>query len=501
MTENDYWPEPNQIPLDLNLLRYTDTDAVGGDPSEQTLRVYTIDALNTNFAIPFFAIGERAYPHRSADMEDTLGVIEETLHRILDGGGTPDDVHRIMGLVAEDELDPDMAEGEDYTPIDLGYCIPGHLDSWEEVPEEVSDIANFLTDKQLVQFEQAMERFGLSPFDAMFLTEHEYNGFQARALCKLAKDSGIDAGTFHRLSSPAFSARQMSTLGVIAKDSTGIGFDPTPFFDSAMDADRMSMAFRIVLNGGRNIPYKSLNLEQLRAVAHALTSTRSPMDVSTVEKFARPAFSAEQMGIIAAAFRGANYEPSTGDKSLTATQVLRILNEGYAPDVQVALLTAMHGQTPVAALSDKDFSVVFPSGISAGKVSAIAYGLNEKHLGITTVMHFASIPTLSPLSLDVVYDAAANERVSGEAVRIMAETPGLTTQNLTELLVEAESGTPASDLKDMADGFAAASVTPEKAESVTNLGSEALEMVDGKDFLSSKAETRDTHETAHEEVE
>ena len=493
MAENDFWVEASQLPLDLNLLRYIDLD---GEPTEEQLRVYTVDALGTNFARPCFAIAERG----DADMDDITGVIEETLTRILDNGGTPDDVYRIMGLMFEDELDPDMVEGEDYTPIDRGYCIPGHIESYETVPDEVADIGNILTDKQVVQFEQAVERYELPLHDAMLLTKHEYDGFQARAICKAAKDRSFDAETLEKIADPHFTARQMSTLAAIV-NSPVADFDPAPFFDPSMDADRMTAAYRVVMHGGKNIPYKSLNLDQLRVVAHALTSTRTPMDVSTVEKFARPAFSAEQMGVIAAAFRGAHFEPSTGDKSLTSMQVFRILNAGYAPSVQVALLTAMRGQTPVAALSDKDFSSLFPSGISADKVNAIAYGLNEKRLGITTAMHFASIPTLSPLALDVVYDAAAKDRVSGDAVRIMAETPGLTVQNLTELLVEAESGTPASDLKDMADGFAAASAAPEKAESGTCLGSEAREMVKGKDSLSAKSETRDTHETAHEEVE
>lgn len=491
MAEHDFWVEASQLPLDLNLLRYVD-----GEPTEEALRVYTVDALNTNFARPCFAIAGRG----DADMDDIAAVIEETLTRILDNGGTPDDVYRIMGLMLSDELDPDMEAGEDYTPIDRGFCIPGHIVSYETVPDEVADIGNFITDKQLVQFEQAMERYELPFHDALLVTKHEYNGFQARAICKAAKNRSFDAQTLEKIANPRFSARQMSTLSAIVSSPVP-DFDPAPFFDPDMDADHMTQAYRVVMHGGAHIPYKSLSLDQLRAVAHALTSTRSPMDIETVEKFARPEFSAEQMSVISGALTGAKYETSTGDKSLTATQVARILSDGYTPNAQVALLSAMRGQTPVAALSDKDFSALFPTGITAEKVNAIAYGLNEKHLDFNTAMHFASIPTLSPLALDVVYDAAANDKVSGDAVRIMAETPGLTTQNLAELLVEAESGTPEGDLKAMADGFVAESVTPSNPESAPHLGSEAREMTKSKDSLSAGAETRGTHETAHEEVE
>ena len=42
-----------------------------------------------------------------------------------------------------------------------------------------------VTDKQLVQYEQAIDR-GLTEADAMRLTEHEYNGFQANAIIAAA---------------------------------------------------------------------------------------------------------------------------------------------------------------------------------------------------------------------------------------------------------------------------------------------------------------------------
>ena len=43
-----------------------------------------------------------------------------------------------------------------------------------------------VTDKQLVQYEQAIDR-GLTEADAMRLTEHEYNGFQANAIIAAAR--------------------------------------------------------------------------------------------------------------------------------------------------------------------------------------------------------------------------------------------------------------------------------------------------------------------------
>ena len=44
---------------------------------EYALRVYTVDTLNTNFARPCFALGERKF---DPEMEDVSGAIENTLH-------------------------------------------------------------------------------------------------------------------------------------------------------------------------------------------------------------------------------------------------------------------------------------------------------------------------------------------------------------------------------------------------------------------------------------
>ncbi len=55
-------------------------------PGEYALRVYTVDTLNTIFARPCFALGERKF---DPEMEDVSGAIENTLHELLDSGATP----------------------------------------------------------------------------------------------------------------------------------------------------------------------------------------------------------------------------------------------------------------------------------------------------------------------------------------------------------------------------------------------------------------------------
>lgn len=104
MQDNDFWIGQEQIPVDLSLLlTYSNDEDYWYAPGEYALRVYTVDTLNTNFARPCFALGERT---SDPEMEDVSGAIENTLHELLDSGATPEDVYRIMGLVKESELSP-----------------------------------------------------------------------------------------------------------------------------------------------------------------------------------------------------------------------------------------------------------------------------------------------------------------------------------------------------------------------------------------------------------
>ena len=138
MPDNDFWIGQEQIPVDLSLLlTYSNDEDYWYAPGEYALRVYTVDTLNTNFARPCFAFGERT---SDPEMEDVSGAIENTLHELLDSGATPEDVYRIMGLVKESELSPETKEAGSYLPIDLGYCIDGNIVSYEAVPESVATV-------------------------------------------------------------------------------------------------------------------------------------------------------------------------------------------------------------------------------------------------------------------------------------------------------------------------------------------------------------------------
>ena len=65
---------------------------------------------------------------------DILGALEMTLHRILEAGGSENDVQTIMGAkIPIEEERKELEEFDEYIEIDLGYVLPGLIDMWKEV--------------------------------------------------------------------------------------------------------------------------------------------------------------------------------------------------------------------------------------------------------------------------------------------------------------------------------------------------------------------------------
>lgn len=85
---------------------------------------------------------------------DVQGAIEQTLHDLLDYGGTDKDIRTILGLVPHGELDEETLENDEYTDIDLGWCIDGQLLSFEKLDPETSDVRAILTDRQAQHIEE-----------------------------------------------------------------------------------------------------------------------------------------------------------------------------------------------------------------------------------------------------------------------------------------------------------------------------------------------------------
>lgn len=72
---------------------------------------------------------------------DIAGMLEETLHRILDHGGTEEDVRLLMGAIRPTEEEMlELEETGEYVALDLGYVIPGFITCFYEVNPTSDDI-------------------------------------------------------------------------------------------------------------------------------------------------------------------------------------------------------------------------------------------------------------------------------------------------------------------------------------------------------------------------
>lgn len=136
----------SRIPEKLQLLR------VGlGGKDELSVFAYYPSEQQTNFANPSFCLAPASdYP----ETMDVTGAIEQTLHDLLDYGGTEEDVRQVLGLVPRDELDETLLEYDDFTEIDLGWCIEGHLLGFEKLDPEACDVHSILSDEQIEHIEE-----------------------------------------------------------------------------------------------------------------------------------------------------------------------------------------------------------------------------------------------------------------------------------------------------------------------------------------------------------
>lgn len=266
MPDNDFWIGQEQIPVDLTLLlTYSNDEDYWYAPGEYALRVYTVDTLNTNFARPCFALGERT---SDPEMEDVHGAIENTLHELLDSGATPEDVYRIMGLVKESELSPETKEADSYLPIDLGYCIDGNIVSYEAVPESIATVPENV---DYPRYAEAMESHVPLPI-ATQIAKYDFSHRQADILMEAARSPHVSPETLETIADKTLSSGKMRGL----LDIASVGKNPLDFRN--MDEQTLKAAVSVLFHGGKDLPVTELDLAQLRSVDLALMDGASPAE-------------------------------------------------------------------------------------------------------------------------------------------------------------------------------------------------------------------------------
>ena len=95
----------------LGLLNVASDEAIGS-------YAFTGDYDEYNLIIP---------KGQSIERIDIAGCLEQTLHRIIDNGGTEMDIRSILGARKRDSLNMEDYEEDELTDIDLGYVLPGML--------------------------------------------------------------------------------------------------------------------------------------------------------------------------------------------------------------------------------------------------------------------------------------------------------------------------------------------------------------------------------------
>lgn len=212
------------IPDVLQLLRLDLGNVDYTVPSDTTIARYTIDGDY----FPRYCIADVA---DDADTMDIQGAIEETMHAILDYGGTPDDLRTAMGLVPEAEIDPDIIESGEYAPIDLGYCLDGQLTGFEVLDIVECDIKNALSGHQIENVMTALNNLpvNLRLPAAKALSQGDFTEWQAYQICK-AFEAGIEEDTISRLiANPDLNHGQMRELRRIAEQMNLTSPDVSPY--------------------------------------------------------------------------------------------------------------------------------------------------------------------------------------------------------------------------------------------------------------------------------
>ncbi|OLR56211.1 hypothetical protein BHK98_09135 [Hornefia porci] len=405
---------------------------------ETAVAQYTISSWNTNYALPFYCV----IPSGGAFGVDVAGILEENLHGILDHGGTADDIRQVLGLVPRDELDEDTLAEEDYTEIDLGYCIEGQLLTFDEMDPDATDPGSFLSEKQVSQLKGMLESVpaGSQIRAAELLVGSDFTDWQAFAICKAFRE-GLDAGTVGKIADTRFNHSQMRELARIAEELLPSVLDAC--LNPEFSAEKLHLIRCIVQNGGRDLPWRELSEAQLDVAAGALSLG---LPVPLVELFAKPQIPAANMrSVFAALYDG-----------VERATVLRMLDPAYTPDQLACVrLTGEYNLTP------GQFKALFGPEVPAPAMRAIAYALGDLSLPPAGVLRLAQDPLrFSGEQLRVLYDSMANPQLSQEVVEVIAD-PALTPQQMQQLCVQCEGAGDAQSVQHLKDSFGVRSGTRE----------------------------------------
>lgn len=366
------------IPDVLQLLRLDLGNVDYTVPSDTTIARYTI----VGDYFPRYCIADVA---DDADTMDIRGAIEETMHAILDYGGTPEDLRTAMGLVPEAEIDSDIIESGEYVPVDLGYCLDGQLTGFEVLPLDECDIKDVLNGHQIENVMTALNNLpvNLRLPAAKVLSQGGYTEWQAYQICK-AFEVGVDADVIaERIANPVLNHAQMRELRRIAVHTDFADHDASPYKKDV---------FKTLSDG-------TYTADHMNVITMALTEG---MEKPGIERLMNHDLSMEQVWGFYSAISGGRFTSEQLDVLCDPTKPAEVMN---------AMRTGM------------------------------TYGLDTQ-----TVTRFAD-GTFKPGQMETIYHAAADKKwVTDEILDVIAD-PRYSANQIGALHISAAQGATLDEIK------------------------------------------------------
>ena len=423
------------IPDVLQLLRLDLGNVDYTVPSDTTIARYTIDGDY----FPRYCIADVA---DDADTMDIQGAIEETMHAILDYGGTPDDLRTAMGLVPEAEIDPDIIESGEYAPIDLGYCLDGQLTGFEVLDIVECDIKNALSGHQIENVMTALNNLpvNLRLQAAKALSQGDFTEWQAYQICK-AFEAGIEEDTISRLiANPDLNHGQMRELRRIAEQMNLTSPDVSPYTKDMFktlasgeyDVEKLHHTHGLMKAAkAKEISFDrdwlKLNSDQMNALQYGLISD-VPMDV--LADYTDGSYSADQMNALNIALI----------EGMEKQDIERLMN----PDLSIEQVWGFYQVISGGRFTNEQLDILCdptrPVAVMEAMCTGLTFGVDAQ-----TVLRLAD-GSFAPEQMESLYLAAGDKDITPEMLAVIADA-SLKPEQMDALKISFQQGGSISDVE------------------------------------------------------
>lgn len=423
------------IPDVLQLLRLDLGNVDYTVPSDTTIARYTIDGDY----FPRYCIADVA---DDADTMDIQGAIEETMHAILDYGGTPDDLRTAMGLVPEAEIDPDIIESGEYAPIDLGYCLDGQLTGFEVLDIVECDIKNALSGHQIENVMTALNNLpvNLRLPAAKALSQGDFTEWQAYQICK-AFEAGIEEDTISRLiANPDLNHGQMRELRRIAEQMNLTSPDVSPYTKDMFktlasgeyDVEKLHHTHGLMKAAkAKEISFDrdwlKLNSDQMNALQYGLISD-VPMDV--LADYTDGSYSADQMNALNIALI----------EGMEKQDIERLMN----PDLSIEQVWGFYQVISGGRFTNEQLDILCdptrPVAVMEAMCTGLTFGVDAQ-----TVLRLAD-GSFAPEQMESLYLAAGDKDITPEMLDVIADA-SLKPELMDALKISFQQGGSISDVE------------------------------------------------------